>query len=204
MAFLVMLERLSPVERAVFLLRDVFDCDYGEIAQVVGKSEMNCRQIFVRCRRHLGTSRARYTTSIQQSQALVGSFLVAAQTGDLQQLVKLLATDVVFYGDGGGKATSLGTPLHGRERVANFLISVFKRGRSCGITQQPVMVNGGPGIVNRDHNGDIVSVVSMDVLGGEIRAVRSVVNPDKLGHIGTVSDFLAPDRTTNPKTPSRR
>ena len=132
MAFLVLLESLSPVERAVFLLREVFDYPYEDIAQIVDKSEANCRQIFGRARQHLGAHHARYEASTEQSEALLRSFLVAARDGDLDQLVDLLAADVVFYGDGGGKATAIRQPLYGRDRVATFVIALFEAGAPTG------------------------------------------------------------------------
>ena len=132
MAFLVLLESLSPVERAVFLLREVFDYPYEDIAQIVGKSEANCRQIFARARRHIGAHQARYEASTEHSEALLRSFLAAARDGDLDQLVELLAADAVFYGDGGGKATAIRQPLYGRDRVAAFLIAPVRRGTATG------------------------------------------------------------------------
>jgi len=189
-AFLVLLESLSPIERAVFLLREVFDYDYEEIAQIVDKSETNCRQIFSRARRHLDAHHARFEASTEQSEALVRSFLAAARDGDLGQLVDLLAADAVFCGDGGGKATAVAEPLYGRDRIAAFLLAIFERNLRLALTFEPVRVNGGPGIISRDRHGNIVSVLSVDVADGVIQTLRSVVNPDKLQHLGPVSDFL--------------
>jgi RNA polymerase sigma-70 factor (ECF subfamily) len=189
-AFLVLLESLSPVERAAFLLREVFDYDYGEIAQIVDKSETNCRQIFGRARRHLDAHHARFEGSTQQSEAMVQSFLAAARDGDLGQLVDLLAADAVFCGDGGGKATAVAEPLYGRDQIAAFLLAIFERNLQLGLTFEPVRVNGGPGIITRDRHGNVVSVLSVDVADGAIQTLRSVVNPNKLKHLGPVSDFL--------------
>jgi RNA polymerase sigma-70 factor (ECF subfamily) len=189
-AFLVLLESLSPVERAVFLLREVFDYDYQEIAQIVDKSENNCRQIFGRARRHLDAHHARFQASTEQSEALVQSFLAAARDGDLGQLVDLLAADAVFCGDGGGKATAIAEPMYGRDRIAAFLLAIFERNLQLGLTFEPVRVNGGPGIISRDRHGNVVGVLSVDVADGLIQTLRSVVNPDKLQHVGPVSDFL--------------
>jgi RNA polymerase sigma-70 factor (ECF subfamily) len=125
LAFLVLLESLSPVERAVFLLREVFDYSYEDIAQIVGKSEANCRQIFARARKHLGAHQARYEAEPEHSKALLRSFLTAAHDGNLDQLVDLLATDAVMWGDGGGKATAIRQPLYGRDRIAAFLLKLF-------------------------------------------------------------------------------
>jgi RNA polymerase sigma-70 factor (ECF subfamily) len=190
MAFLLLLESLSPVERAVFLLREVFDYPYEDIAQVVDKSEANCRQIFARARQHIGAQPARYEASPEQSEALVRSFLAAAHDGDLGQLVDLLAADVAFYGDGGGKATSTPRPIFGRDHVATLILEIFERARRLEIKLEPVLVNGGPGIITRDTQGKVVSVLSLEVLDGVVQSVRGVVNPDKLQHLGVVSDLL--------------
>jgi RNA polymerase sigma-70 factor (ECF subfamily) len=189
-AFLVVLESLSPVERAVFLLREAFDYDYEDIAQIVGKSEANCRQIFVRGRRRLDAHQARFEASTEESQALVLSFLAAARHGEIGRLVDLLAADAVFCGDGGGKATAVAEPLHGRDQIAGFLLAIFERNSRLGLTYEPVRVNGRPGIISRDRRGNLVNVLSIDVADGAIQTLRSVVNPDKLKHLGPVSDFL--------------
>jgi RNA polymerase sigma-70 factor (ECF subfamily) len=189
MAFLVLLESLSPVERAVFLLREVFDYSYEDIAQIVDKSEPNCRQIFGRARRHLDAHHARFEASAEQNEALVRSFLVAARDGDLDQLVDLLAADAIMCGDGGGKASAVREALHGRDVIAGFIISLFKRAAPLGATAEPVSVNGGPGIILRDAQHKVVSVLSLEVADGMIQALRGIVNPDKLRHLGPVSDL---------------
>jgi RNA polymerase sigma-70 factor (TIGR02957 family) len=190
MAFLLLLESLSPVERAVFLLREVFDYPYEDIAQVVDKSEANCRQIFARARQHIGTQQARFEASPEQGEALVRSFLAAARDGELGQLVNLLAADAAFYGDGGGKATSTPRPVFGRDRVATLILGIFERAKRMGITVEPALVNGGPGVITHDAHGKVVSVLSFEVLDGVVQSVRGVVNPDKLQHLGVVSDLL--------------
>ncbi len=190
MAFLLLLESLSPVERAVFLLREVFDYPYEDIAQIVDKNEANCRQIFARARQHIGGQHARYEASRQQGQALLRSFLAAARDGDLGQLVDLLAADAAFYGDGGGKATSTRQPVFGREKIAAFFVELFGRAQRLGITFEVVLVNGGPGIITHDQEDRVVSVLSFEVLDGVVQTVRGVVNPDKLHHLGHVSDLL--------------
>jgi RNA polymerase sigma-70 factor (ECF subfamily) len=189
MAFLVLLESLSPVERAVFLLREVFDYSYEDIAQIVDRSEANCRQIFGRARQHLRSHPARYEPSAEHGEALLRSFLAAARGGDLEQLVDLLAADAVFYGDGGGKASALGQPLYGRDRVAAFILNLFRQAPRLGVTVEPVLINGGPGIVTHDSQGKVVSVLSLEVLDGVVQTVRGIVNPDKLAHLGPVSDL---------------
>ena len=189
MAFLVLLESLSPVERAVFLLREVFDYSYEDIAQIVEKSEANCRQIFGRARKHLNAHHARFEVSAELNEALVQSFLAAARGGDLDQLVDLLAADAVMCGDGGGKASAVRQALHGRDVIAGFIISLFKRAVPLGATAEPVRVNGGPGIMLRDAQHKVVSVLSFEVADGVIQTLRGVVNPDKLQHLGPVSDL---------------
>ena len=187
MAFLVLLESLSPVERAVFLLREIFDYSYEDIAQIVDKSEANCRQIFGRARQHLDAHQPRYEASTEHSEVLLRSFLAAAEDGDLGQLVDLLAADAVFCGDGGGKATAVRQPLYGRDRIAAFILAGFQRAKRLGVTVEPVLVNGGPGLITHDPEGKIVSVLSLEVLDGVIQTVRGIVNPDKLQHLGPVS-----------------
>jgi RNA polymerase sigma-70 factor (ECF subfamily) len=187
MAFLVLLENLSPVERAVFLLREVFDYSYEDIAEIVDKKEANCRQILGRARRHLDDHQDRYEASTEKSEALLRSFLAAARHGDLDQLVDLLAADAVLCGDGGGKATAIREPLYGRDRVAAFVLALFERAKYMGVTAEPVLVNGGPGLITRDPQGKILSVLCLEVDGGLIQTVRGIVNPDKLQHLGPVS-----------------
>jgi RNA polymerase sigma-70 factor (ECF subfamily) len=193
MAFLVLLEQLNPVERAVFLLREVFEHGYDEIAEAVGKSQSNCRQIFVRARGRIEAGRPRFDASKEQRGALADRFFAACQDGDLQGLVDLLTEDVVFVGDGGGRAQALPEPLHGRERIARFLVGLFARARTLRASVRPAVVNGQPGAVAIDVDGRIVTVMTVDVADGRVEAIRSVVNPDKLGHLGPVSDVARTD-----------
>jgi RNA polymerase sigma-70 factor (ECF subfamily) len=188
MAFLVLLESLSPIERAVFLLREAFGYDYEEIAGIVEKSEANCRQIFARARGRIDEGRPRFESSRAQREELARRFMAAADGGDVGSLLELLAPDVVFLGDGGGKAQALGSPMYGREQVARFLIGLFRRGRVLRASFRLVSVNGQPGAITFDADGRVVNVFALDVLDGVVQAVRSVVNPDKLGHLGPVSD----------------
>jgi RNA polymerase sigma-70 factor, ECF subfamily len=187
MAFLVMLEKLSPVERAVFLLHDVFDHDYAEIASIVGKSEANCRQLARRARQRIEDGRPRFEASRQASADLTDRFLAACQDGDMTGLVTLLAGDVAFYGDGGGRAAAIERPLFGRENVARFLLGLFRRGAKLGMQMQRVEVNGQAGAKFLDAEGRLISVFTVDVADGAVQAIRSVVNPDKLGHLGALS-----------------
>ncbi len=191
MAFLVLLEALSPVERAVFMLREVFAYDYEAVARITGKSEANCRQIFARARKHV-TAQARdgapATARRTESGELARRFFAAAEGGDMDALLSLLAPDVVFHGDGGGKATAVGKPLHGREQVLRFLGGLFRRGRFLGASLTLAWVNGQPGAVAYDAGGRVISVFELDIADGAVQAIRSVVNPDKLAHLGPVSD----------------
>jgi RNA polymerase sigma-70 factor, ECF subfamily len=190
MAFLLLLESLTPVERAVFLLREVFDYDYGEIATVVGRSEDNCRQLFVRARRHIDDGRPRFEASRQQRDELAQRFLAAAQRGDVDALTELLAADVVVYGDGGGKAPSWPQPIYGRERVAKLMAGTFAQVAKFGAEVHPVQLNGQPGLMFR-LGDEIGSVMSLEIADGVIQTIRGVTNPDKLGHLGPVVDTRA-------------
>ena len=188
MAFLVLLESLGPVERAVFLLREVFEYGYDEIAQIVDKSEANCRQIFNRARRHIETGTPRFEASTRERDELARRFLAACERGDLDGLLELLTADVVFVGDGGGKGQAFKEPISGRDRVARMLLGLFARAARLGARVRPVMVNGQPGALGLDAEGRLINVISLDIIGGQVQAIRSVVNPDKLGHLGPLSD----------------
>ena len=166
MAFLVLLESLTPVERAVFLLREVFDYDYGEIATIVERSEDNCRQLYVRARRHIDEGRPRFEASRQQRDELAQRFLAAAQQGDTKALIELLAADVVVYGDGGGKAPSWPQPIYGRERVAKLMAGTFAQALRLGASVQPTQLNGQPGLSFVDHEGRIGAVMSLEIADG--------------------------------------
>jgi RNA polymerase sigma-70 factor (ECF subfamily) len=191
MAFLLVLERLSPVERAVFLLHDVFDYGYDEIAGIVGKGEDNCRQLAVRARRHVQEQRPRFEASREARDELADRFFAAAGDGDLDGLVELLAADVVVYGDGGGKAPSWGRPVAGRTNVGRLLVDVGRQVRELGITLRRAEVNGQPGALFFDPDGRLTNVMTLDVADGAVQAVRSVINPDKLGDLGPLADVRA-------------
>jgi RNA polymerase sigma-70 factor, ECF subfamily len=188
MAFLVLLERLSPVERAVFLLHDVFGYGYDEIAEIVGKTEANCRQLAVRARRHVEAERPRFEASRRQRDELAERFFAAVTEGDMDGLVQLLADDVVVYGDGGGKGPSWPKPVVGPDRVARLLIGSAQQFVSAGVEIRPRQVNGQPGAVVVDAQGRLVSVFALDIAEGVIQTVRSVINPEKLGHLGPLAD----------------
>ena len=191
LAFLVLLERLSPVQRAVFLLHEVFGYGYAEIAGLVGRSEDTCRQIAARARRHVEAGRPRFEASRRQREELARRFFAAVDQGDTEGLVGLLAADAVLYGDGGGKAPALAAPVHGAERVARFLVGLARRGRAVGMLVTPAEINGHPGMLAYDPAGRLVSVLALDIADGQVQTVRSIVNPDKLRHLGPVGDVNA-------------
>jgi RNA polymerase sigma-70 factor (ECF subfamily) len=189
MAFLVLLETLSPVERAVFLLHEVFGFAYDEVARVVHKSEDNCRQIAVRARRHIESRRPRFEASRKKKDELARRFFAAVGEGDLDGLMKLLAADVVAVGDGGGKAPASRQPIHGRERVARLLADLSRLLRDVDVRVRQAEVNGQPGAIMSDREGGIVSVLSLDIADGRGQTIRGIVNPDKLQHLGPVGDL---------------
>jgi RNA polymerase sigma-70 factor, ECF subfamily len=178
MAFLVLLESLNPVERAVFLLREVFDYDYEEISRIVGKSEANCRQIARRARSAVAARRPRFERSPEQKERLTRQFIKTCMSGDMEGLVGLLSEDVTLWSDGGGKAAAAPYPIHGRERVARSLLGVL-RTVPPGFSARPMRINGGPGVVGY-VDGRPMSVVAFGVADGRLRGVYIVVNPDKL------------------------
>jgi RNA polymerase sigma-70 factor (TIGR02957 family) len=203
MAFLVLLEALSPVERAVFMLREVFGYGHPEVARMVGKSEVNCRQILARARQRIARDGPALDDPPAPAQRAEGAelarrFFEAAAGGDLEGLLGLLAPDVVLVGDGGGKAQALATPPVGQVPVARFFVGLFRRFRRLGGSLRLSRVNGQPGAVILDAGERVIGVMSLEVSDGVIRAIRSVVNPDKLGHLGPVSDVaLRPARPTD-------
>ncbi len=183
MAFLVLLERLTPPERAVLLLRDVFGYGFDEIAEIVGKAEANCRQLAVRAREKVHEGKPRFETSVEKRWALAEMFFAAAERGDTDALERLLASDVVMYGDGGGKAPARRTPIRGATEAARFLAGLAGRAESDGWALTLVDVNGQPGAMVLDKSGSTIAVMSLDIADGEVHAVRAVVNPDKLRHL---------------------
>jgi len=184
LAFLVLLETLSPEQRAVFLLRDVFDYPYEQIARIVQRSEAAVRKLASRARRRVAERRPRYEASREQRERLANRFFAAVASGDLQRLESLLAADATLYGDGGGNVPALGRPLHGRGRVARTLLAWARVPREGGLTVRLVEVNGQPGALALDGDGRLISVVSLHIGDGRVRAVTSTVNPDKLSHLG--------------------
>jgi RNA polymerase sigma-70 factor (TIGR02957 family) len=192
LAFLVLLESLSPEQRAALLLHDVFDYDYGEIAEIIGKSEDNARQLAVRARRHVDDGKPRFEASREKREELAGRFFAAAKEGDMGALEALLSEDVVLKGDGGGKAPALARSLHGRNRVARTVGAWSRTGwRVPGLSIRPVEVNGQPGALFLDGEGAVISAMALDIAEGQIQGINSIVNPDKLQHLGRVADAWA-------------
>lgn len=191
MAFLRLLERLTPVERAVFILREVFAYEFAEIATVVDKSESNCRQILVRARQRVNDERPRFESSPERRDELAKQFFAASQDGDVQALEKLLADDVVLYGDGGGKAPAITTPLTGVTASARNIAGLFQRLSELDAVVEPVLVNGQPGGRVVTAAGDLIAVLELTISDGHITQIYGVNNPDKLRHLGPTYDWDA-------------
>jgi RNA polymerase sigma-70 factor (TIGR02957 family) len=188
MAFLVLLESLAPAERAVFLLREVFGYDYKDIADATGKTEAACRQIFTRARRRIDEGRPRFETSRAEGEELTSLFLAAAGGGDMTSLLERLSPDVVFYGDSGGRGeTTFISPVFGRDQVAAVVRLQVERTLQLGASLRPTWVNGQPGVLACDADGGLIAVIAFDVLDGQVQAIRTVANPEKLRHIGPIS-----------------
>jgi SnoaL-like domain len=171
----------------------VFGYGYPEVARITGKTEVNCRQIFARARQRIAAGgQARDSAPPLARRAdgeeLARRFFEAAAGGDMDALLGMLAPDVVVHGDGGGKAQVIGKPVAGRQPVMRLLVGLFRRGRALGISLRLAWVNGQPGAVMYDAEGRVVSVFELDVADGAVQTIRAVVNPDKLGHLGPVSD----------------
>jgi RNA polymerase sigma-70 factor (ECF subfamily) len=190
LAMLVLLESLSPEQRAVLLLHDVFDYPFAEIAAIVGKSEDNVRKLATRARRHVEQRRPRFQTTREQRDELARRFFQAAERGDLAGLEALLAHDVELTGDGGGRVPALAQTLRGRNRVARTIINWFRvAARIPGVSLRAVEVNGAPGALYLDSQQRLFGVMALDIAGGQITGISSLVNPDKLTHLGPVADF---------------
>jgi RNA polymerase sigma factor (sigma-70 family) len=181
-AVLVLLESLSPVERAVFVLREAFDYGYDEIAAIVDKSPANVRQLAVRARRHVDERRPRFEPSKEQRDELARRFIAALHEGETEPLVELLAAEATFRGDGGGKAPSVN--LDGRERIVPVLAGFGRVGRRRGVTVRPVEINGQPGLVGIE-DGAVIAAWSLLISDGAIQTIHGVTNPDKLAHISS-------------------
>ncbi|MET7462921.1 RNA polymerase sigma-70 factor [Nonomuraea sp. NPDC005501] len=197
MAALLLLERLSPLERAVFVLREVFGFGFAEVASAVGRSEAACRQLAVRARRHMDAGRARFAADRREREELAGRFFDAFQKGDVDGLRELLAADVQMAGDSGGKAPLWGKGVFGAENVARTLASIVAPFLRIGGTVEPHEMNGQPGAIFRDRDGKVVNALALDVLDGRVQMIRAVINPDKLRHLGPVADAWAVVREAN-------
>ncbi|HUF16081.1 MAG TPA: RNA polymerase sigma-70 factor [Acidimicrobiia bacterium] len=190
-AMLVLLESLSPEQRAVLLLHDVFDYGYPEIAAIVGKSEANVRQLATRARRDVKQRRPRFQTTRDQREELARRFFAAVEQGDLAELETLLAHDVKLTGDGGGKVPALARSLRGRSRVARTLVKGIIRlgARLPGVSWRPVEVNGSPGALFLDGQQRLIGVMALDIADGQVTSISTILNPDKLTHLGPVADL---------------
>jgi RNA polymerase sigma-70 factor, ECF subfamily len=184
MAFLVLLETLSPTERAVFLLREVFEFDYPQIAGILDKTEPYCRQLMHRARQHVDVRKPRFDARVQERDELAARFFTALEDGNLDPLITMLAADVVAYGDGGGNGPSLPRPVNGRDKVLRLLEALSRAAAEYDLHFEPVSVNGQPGALFLDADGRLLNVLALDILDGTVQAVRSVINPDKLQHLG--------------------
>jgi RNA polymerase sigma-70 factor (ECF subfamily) len=196
MAALLLLERLSPLERATFVLREVFGFDFPEIASALGRSEAACRQLAVRARRHMDEGRPRFEADWKQREQLADRFFDALRDGDVNGLRELLAADVQLVGDGGGKAPQWAESFAGVDKVARLLGALTPPFVRIGGIVEQHQVNGQPGAIFRDSNGKVTSILALDIFGGQIQTIRSVINPDKLGHLGVVADAWAVLRET--------
>jgi RNA polymerase sigma-70 factor (ECF subfamily) len=188
MAFLLLLERLSPVERAVFLLHDVFDYGYDEVAGIIGKSEDNARQLAVRARRHVEEHKPRFEASRRQRERLAARFFDAVEQGDVEGLIELLAADVVVYGDGGGHSPSWRNPIFGRDKALRLMLGLGRHSRELGGTIRRTEINGQPGVLFLDPGDRLIHVMTVDIADGVVQTVRGIVNPDKLRHLGPLAD----------------
>ncbi|WP_026910391.1 RNA polymerase sigma-70 factor [Patulibacter minatonensis] len=183
-ALLVALERLTPVERAAFLLREVFDYDYARIAEIVDREEANTRQLVTRAKKHVAAGRPRFDADDAARERLLDRFVAAVDEGDLRGLEALLAEDVVLWGDGGGVVRAALRPVRGPADVARFLVHTARlRGREDVVAVERVPVNGQPGLLLRRADGTVTTVTAIDVVDGRIAALRSVRNPEKLAHL---------------------
>ena len=197
MAALLLLERLSPLERAVFVLREVFGFGFPEVASAVGRSEAACRQLAVRARRHMDAGRPRFEADRREREELAERFFDAFRDGDVDGLRELLAADVQLVGDGGGKAPQLARPVIGAAKVARLLASIVPPLVRIEVTFEPHEMNGQPGAIFRDRDDKVLHTWTLDILDGRIQTIHSLINPDKLGHLGPVANAWAVAREAN-------
>ena len=190
LAFLVLLESLTPEHRAAFLLREVFEEPYDRIAEIIGTSSQNARQLATRARRQVEERRPRFETTREERERLAAQFFAAAQEGDLEGLEQLLAHDVVMRADGGGKAPAFKHSIHGRVRAAKTLIGGLRAAARLGTFRaRPALVNGQPGALFADDDGRLGAVVVLEIADGQIQTVSWIANPDKLRHLGPLADL---------------
>ncbi|MDQ1723522.1 MAG: hypothetical protein QOG52_550 [Frankiaceae bacterium] len=197
MAALLLLERLSPLERAVFVLREVFGFGFPEVASAVGRTEAACRQLAARARRHVDEGRPRFDADRQKRDELASRFFDAFREGDVAALRDLLAADVQMVGDAGGKAPQWARSVVGADKVARVLVALAEPFFLIGGGVEPQSVNGQPGAVFRDRDGKVLNTWTLDILDGGIQVIRVVLNPEKLGHLGPVADAYAVLREAN-------
>jgi RNA polymerase sigma-70 factor (ECF subfamily) len=184
LALLLILESLSPVERAAYLLRRIFEYDYGELAEILGKSEVNCRQLVSRAEEHIQRRRPRFEARSDEAERLTTAFLDACTSGDMKALLEVLATDAVLYSDGGGKATAALAPIRGADRVARLFLGILKKA-PAGLEVRAVRVNGQPGLLVKVQ-GQVIQVMTFDIVDRRIAACFVVRNPDKLTRVEPV------------------
>lgn len=194
MAALLLLERLSPLERAVFVLREVFGFGFAEIASAVGRSEAACRQLAVRARRHMDAGKPRFEADRKDREELAERFFDAFKDGDVDGLRELLAADAQIVGDAGGKAPQFANAIVGADKVSRVLAAAVELLDGIGVIVEPHQVNGQPGGIFRDRDNKVLGTWTLDILDGRIQTIRSVVNPDKLWHLGPVADAWAINR----------
>lgn len=197
MAALLVLERLSPVQRAVFILHEVFGYPFDEIADVVGVTAVTCRQIARRARRHMTEATPRFEASSGQRTALAAKFFDAVTRGDVEGLSGLLAADVRLHGDGGGKGPQWARPITGVHDVSRMLAGLGRRITRLGLRLEPREINRQPGAIIRDPGGRVVNIWSLEVPDDRIEVVRSITNPEKLRHLGPLADMRALTRTSS-------
>jgi len=189
MAFLLLLERLTPLERAVFLLHDVFDYDYDETASIVGRSTVACRQLGRRARQHIEAGRPRFDVAATERAALAERFFAAVTSGDMDGLLGLLADDVEIHGDSAGIAPSWRRPIVGRDHVGKLLGVLANQIRHLNGSLRPTEVNGQPGMLALASDGSLIAVLSIDIADGRVQTVRSVISRAKLQHLGPLADL---------------
>ncbi len=189
MAFLLLLERLTPLERAVFLLHDVFSYGYPETAHIVGRSPATCRQLAHRARQHIGAERPRFDVAARERAELADRFFAAVGDGDMDGLLGLLAADVEVHGDSGGVPPSWRKPIVGRDHVATLMAALGNQLRHLHGSLQLAEINGQPGALALGPDGRLIAVISIDILDGQVQTVRSVISRPKLQHLGPLADL---------------